>query len=193
MTWYELKHWYKNNRAETWIIVAGVSVLALLIGAVVWAISPETQKSTVVLAPVKVEEPAPAQVDPPKVYDYNPPAIEVEYRKDFAEGEIQEVKFNGDGPYTEEKLLDKPLPHYVPDWTDVTYLPPWDDAQEVTLQFCGNVLNKFDPHTKIKMILHATNVGDYNDCYKSGAPLTFGGKPTPPSNIVKPSVPGVMK
>src|SRR5271167_2875839 len=194
MTWTDFKYWYKNNRAETWTIV-GVSLgaLVLLGGAVALVVWMGSDTSPTVataqamgarLVPPASQTPA----DPPKIYDYNPPAVEVEYRKEYIEGEIEVVKWNGDGPYTEEKLGDKVLPHYVPDWTDVVYLPPGDDTREETIQFCGNVLNKFDPHTKIKMMLHATNVGDYNDCYKSSAPLSFGGKPTPPSNIVKPSV-----
>jgi hypothetical protein len=198
MTWYDFKHWYKDNRAETWTIVAVSVILVLFVNGFIWVVrtldKAADEAHQVVLTTETEKQSAPATpADPPKVYDYNPPAIEVEYRKEYIEGEIETVKWNGDGPYSEEKLGDKPLPHYVPDWTDITYLPPGDDVREETVQFCGNVLNKFDPHTKIKMILHATNVGDYNDCYKSSAPLSFGGKPTPPSNIVKPSVPGTMK
>src|SRR5271168_5400583 len=193
MTWYDFKHWYRDNRAETWTVAAIAVVLVLVVNGFIWVIS-TLDKAADAAHEVKIQQAAPsdppAPVDPPKIYDYNPPAVEVEYRKEYIEGEIEVVKWNGDGPYTEDKLLDKPLLHYVPDWTDVVYLPPGDDTREETIQFCGNVLNKFDPHTKIKMMLHATNVGDYNDCYKSGAPLSFGGKPTPPSNIVKPSVPG---
>ncbi len=195
MTWNDFKHWYKDNRAETWVVVAISVVLVLAPNGLMWFIvaNKATQGPHVELI-TTTETPAPAPpADPPKVYDYNPPAIEVEYRKEYIEGEIEVVKYNNDGPYTEEKLGDKLIPHYVPDWTDIIYLPPGDDTREETVQFCGNVLNKYDPHQKIKMILHATNVGDYNDCYKSGAPLSFGGKPTPPSNVLRSSVPGSGK
>lgn len=193
MTWYDFKHWYRDNRAETWTVVAASVIIVLFINGFIWVVRTLDKASdeahVELVTTQEVAQPSQPS-DPPKVYDYNPPAIEVEYRKEYIEGEIEVVKFNGNGPYTEDKLADKPLLHYVPDWTDITYLPPGDDTREETVQFCGNVLNKYDPHQKIKMILHATNVGDYNDCYKSGAPLTFGGKPTPPSDIVKPSVPG---
>lgn len=183
-------YWYRNNTKEFWLSFSGGALLMglLWIGVSLFVsstLTPTTQASTQ-QAPEK-EKTQPA--DPPKVYDYNPPPIEVEYRKDFAEGVIDSVKFNGDGPYSEDKLGDKINYHYVPDWTDVVYLPTGAD-RFVTLQFCGNVLNKFDPNTKIKMMLHATNVGDYNDCYKSSAPITFKGSPLPPSTGVRSSVPG---
>lgn len=180
--------WYRDNPWYFWLSFSGGAILMglLWIGVTIFVSSTPTVQVATQQAPEE-QKTAP---DPPKVYDYNPPPIEVEYRKEFAEGEIEEVKFNGAGPYTEDKLNDKQNYHYVPDWTDVVYLPPGDDSREVTLQFCGNVLNKFDPHTKIKMMLHATNVGDYNDCFKSGAPLTFAGNPLPPSTGTRSSVPG---
>jgi hypothetical protein len=155
----------------------------------IWMSSPS--QSTVVAKQTTEAPQAQTQSEPPKeTYVYDPPDKDIQYRKDYYEGEITQVEFHGDGPYKEEKLKDKPYPHWVPDWTDVTYLPLGDGAKEVTIQFCGNVLDKFNPHTKIKMMLVATSIGDYNDCYKLDAPLTFGGKPWPPSDAARSSVPG---
>lgn len=201
MTWTDFKYWYKNNRAETWTIV-GISVAVVLLGggitaAVVSMASDKTQKPIVSTAsnaaptPVKIA-PAP---EPDPVYD--PPCgpgsdahfcTAPTYKKWRIHGTIWTVEFKGESPFVDKDN------HLEPDYTEVKYYPPWDGAKEETVEFCGNVLDKFVPGKQVDLIANDSKMSDYNGCYDiSVTERTFGGKPPKVARVLRSTVPGSIQ
>ena len=106
------------------------------------------------------------------------------YSKSQIKGSIDTVTFNGDAPIVEDD-------HLRPDYTEVSYLPPWDDAEEQTEKFCGNVMDLFTPGKNLNMVLQETKQSDYNGCHTiSVIDYTFGGKRINTVKAPHPTVPG---
>ena len=94
------------------------------------------------------------------------------YSKRLVEGEIYTATFNGD-----EKRVDDD--HLQPDYTEVQFLSLIDDQEAPPNEkFCGNVLDKFTPGKKFKMVINESKQSDYNGCYViEVVEFTFGGSP----------------
>ena len=94
------------------------------------------------------------------------------YSKRLVEGEIYTATFNGD-----EKLVDDD--HLKPDYTEVQFLALQDDMEAPPNEkFCGNVLDKFTPGKKFRMVINESKQSDYNGCYViEVVEFTFGGSP----------------
>jgi hypothetical protein len=200
MTWTDFKHWYGNNRAETWTIAAVSVILMLFFGGTGWVIftlnkAADEAHSThpVVVLPVKnTSAPVAAAPEPDPVYD--PPCgpgsdahfcTAPTYKKWRIHGTIWTVEYKGETPFVDKEN------HLEPDYTEVHYYPPWDGAKEETVEFCGNVLDKFTPGKQIDLIANDSKMSDYNGCYDiTVTERTFGGKPPKVARVLRSTVPG---
>ena len=84
--------------------------------------------------------------------------------------------------YTTEFIDDKTNDagdHLQPDYTNVSFLALHDDEERPDDErFCGNVLDKFTPGQRVRMVINESKQAEYNGCYTIEAvQLTFGGEP----------------
>lgn len=145
--------------------------------------------------------PAPAATTPaakpPAELVYDPPCgpnssehvcTEKIYKKHQVEGEIYTVTLaNAVSDSSNAERW-----HQVPDYTSVEYDPcNGGDCKNETVNFCGNLLDHFNPGKKLNMILKDSNLSDYDECYTIvPTDLTYGGKPLSWVQTHKSLVPG---
>lgn len=188
----ELRRWVNNHPvlsclSAALLVVAGGGLLAALqIGCVKQSGGDDSSTAKVyidVRAKIDSRPVAPVVPVEPKIV-YDPPTNKQVYKKFMVEGEIVTVEFDSHEPYISDAEKDEHHnpKHYMPDFTRVTYDPPWDDAKEATYDFCGNQLALFTPGRKLKIQIEESDYGDYNGCLilpGHAKPFTFGGKPLP--------------
>jgi hypothetical protein len=93
------------------------------------------------------------------------------YAKRLLEGEIGVVTFHSD----EKTVVDG---HLQPDYTEVQFYALHEDEEVPNEKFCGNVLGKFTPGKKFKMVINESKQSDYNGCYVIDVvTFTFDGDP----------------
>jgi len=116
---------------------------------------------------------AKAPYDPPCVKDKLPGCTDQIYGKRLVEGLVDTVTFKTD----DEQMSDD---HLQPDSTEVRFAEYDDQEPPSSEKFCGNVLHKFTPGKKIKMVINESKQSDYNGCYVIDVvQLSFGGSPYP--------------
>jgi hypothetical protein len=94
------------------------------------------------------------------------------YGKRLVDGIVDTVTFNTDEKQTQDN-------HLQPDYTEVKFLSEHTDEEPPNSEkFCGNVLNRFTPGRRFKMVINESKQADYNGCYTIDVVvLTFGGSP----------------
>lgn len=117
-------------------------------------------------------KPADPVYNPPCFKDGKPGCTDQIYAKRLVEGEIFTATFNSD-----EKTVTND--HLQPDFTEVKFLALLDDqVAPDNEKFCGNVLNRFTPGKKFRMVINESKQSDYNGCYLIDViTFTFGGDP----------------
>jgi hypothetical protein len=140
---------------------------------------PHPPSATMTTASNTTTAPAPA---PKAALVYDPPCgpgsnahacTEQITKKSRVSGRIHTVTFHGGGS------ADSNEDHIVPDYTAVEYDPcDGDDCDYETVEFCGNLLDSFEPGKMLNMVLKDSNLTEYNGCYTiQVVTLTDGGKP----------------
>jgi len=91
-----------------------------------------------------------------KPLEYDPPQpAGIDGRFLFA-GTIESVGKGSVSGYAAETYIG----HLQPDFTEVEL------ADKRSVRFCGNLLDKFAPGTKIWLVIPETNVSNYNGCFE---------------------------
>src|SRR5271157_5932790 len=99
---------------------------------------------------------SPPVYDPPCVRDKLPGCTDKIYSKRLVEGLVGTVTFNSDEKATADD-------HLQPDYTEVKFDSEYDSVEPPNSEkFCGNVLHKFTPGKKIKMVINESKQSDYN-------------------------------
>lgn len=126
-----------------------------------------------------------ALTPPKKYYAYEPPCAagsgphgcnDRVYGKRLKDGQVWKVTFWG-----KEASSDKG--HWVPDYTRVEFYNDGDEEIQPE-DFCGNMLERFTPGQRVKMILKESDLSEYNGCYTiEVVSITFGGKNYAPTGV----------